>query len=671
MTVKKSLFSRTTAFMTALLMALMTIMAIPVNSFALYDGGDAYYLESSDIKNISLQVVDSNGNIKYTLGDGDTGLRWSDGDKITMHFEWGLQTGEFVDENLNLDMDVFDQLKSGTLLRYDMGPVDGLEFETGVITDFGTNAQYWITTEGGHCYININLTENYTGGWHGMGGSCEFEGTLDYDEKPDEDFDVSIPDIGIDCTFDFSPVPAKLHIVKSAEGSVYKDEDGYYYQNFKVEIGSYFAAAENAYLEDYLGDAFEGIYDVKVDGYEADYDDSYDPIFIYIGDIAQSDDNWLSNPIYVTYRARLKDGYTFDELFSNSLDGENRIVVNADDIKPEEDTASMEILPPEVTKFGSRSDDNSSITWTITVKSNLLTGSDFTIQDVFDEVAKEYLDLDNFYATYPDGEIRVEDDGSGIYTITFTTPIKKQPQSSVAVRNDVTVTFDDYPSETYPGGDTVPIPVTVGVDKEYVTHEGNTFEWELKVAIPNDNTINKVIIQDEPYYGWEYSAQKAITTISKNGITITGSDGTVLNDFEFSYSEWGGALITITDSDFIAANIGKTIIVSCKTVVKSDKEVTFINNKVTASVESTVNKYDSAEDTAYYEKKYTTEKFATGLDGAFAPVRWLVRVSSIEGFKAGDVITVEDIIPEGYKLIDDSVKAGWTYANSNPWANDL
>ena len=736
MKAKKTLFSRATALFTAAALFLTGIMGY---TFAVSDGDGAAAaaetgggkpateLTKSNVTAFYVTIEDNKGNTATAgwgenVGYGDYQINAEDVTSVSLTFEWMA---------MGLDSDELTQ--NGGLLKFYVGDMHGIkitgkgssEDNPAVTANANYNAAYWMD-EDGYLYVRLDADA-----YNRFVYSGSFTFTCDYeiDELVENDNNGRQLEVENGIIYHFAtpsdPPEPDFFVNKSAVGNVYYEagtdggDEGGYYQDFVVYLGSINGQIENVVLTDELGEWLEIDTD-SIEVYLGDqkieegngYTINKDPFSITFNATPDSTGTWWqdnSNAYMIKYRVKLKVGSDKLSEFNSYTDegksvGLNTIEAKSGD-KTKTDNDYIKVATPSVNKTGYLTKENGEtvIKWRITVKPTDLSGDTFKLSDKFKNNS-EYLDLTEFY-TYFDrttGELTEEgkrnlheNPATGEYYIDFTTKVIKRDTHSVTIENEATADFGD--DEKFTGDASVSLPADGTYGKTLLEYElydpeegitTNTFVWQIDYTVPGDllkqtdtgeyeidygKYQKGFFIWDDHYYAQSanYGKYRDNVEIDCNSFVIVGDGGGRLeydeNETETKIeielkdsapSEFG---LYIKDINFLKQNLGKTIHIQYTSRINVDEAVSYIKNSV----------YDGGTLKGEVEEDFTsTLKDVIGSndpDEDYA-AEWTVYVKSDNGFYRKDQIVVTDTIPEGMEIDASSVQVGYvtTWYNAAP-----
>lgn len=180
---------------------------------------------------------------------------------------------------------------------------------------------------------------------------------------------------------------------------------------------------------------------------------------------------------------------------------------------------TVNISKEMISKTGSFSAENELITWTITVNA---AKDDIAGYVLTDDMLQNALSLSivpadtDYYKINRDANNKISsieftapegETNTYTYTITYTTA---QDQSTVAgnTTNKATLTppegDDETPSTS--GDVNVWVPASGGIDKQFVSRDGSTFNWKVILKIPEGGIGAGTVVKDNTGYSWDSKA---------------------------------------------------------------------------------------------------------------------------------------------------------------------
>ena len=619
------------------------------------------------------------------------------GDTLSMDFKWKLPS-DFVHVNGTFCIDLSEKLYGISLNNISI-PVS-------------TIAKY--TVQDDKLYIQL-LT-----GSSGREGGCNLKGVISLDGVDDAD----------DGTFELkyfgNSVPVRipekvsgLWMNKDKNGSVYDGGDGYYYQDFRIYVGSNGAASTNVHITDIFDTAaYSDVTSIVIDGSPATYTPVSDDASTT--DVTESGFSIIipnleaNKTSTISYTLRLDK----DKVLANTLtDSQKRntatVYGNNDTSKTYSDYDSYWADLPTIYKTGSYADGK--ITWTITVRPNLVADADFTVTDTPDALISDAvmaklgadLQITKAEMTY--------DSVNKCYTYSYTIDAPAAGITPTNINNKAATEFPAYPNlgTESTSGVTIPGTLTDFVKKTYTDPAGGLLYWHVNVDLPKDQNISSVVIEDRLYDSDYANSQKyhgdgkpvnldhstLDFTVYINGSEVTdyvlfknngtgrwfigklNADGTVneiigqvnnqyngyfsitIQDAQYSYVEPGlyGDEWKSYTSTFLSNN--KSNEVDFKVDIASTYSDTVLNCSNTAYANITIDGSTVSEGSrARYVKDYDSSKysyppyqnhFTHSMPAMTNPLGWMIAVSSAT-YELGDTITVTDTLPTGLEYVDNS-----------------
>lgn len=388
MTVKRTLFSRSTAFFTAFALAFMTLLIFPAGR-AVAD--DVVYNEDGVGFSAEFSSVKLNG---VELEDGMT---VQDGDKLEAVLRWQLNNegfeGDGFEYDLNLDhvklLSTSGDIKKGNEIVGSYVIEDGKIIITGLTPGFLSESDR---------IIDI---------------AFDFQVVLAPDGSDDgEDVHIQIVDKEYNVKGEYPPtkleVSKSLHADASNNWNTYPrvDENGDIWQEYEITVTAV-GEVTDIKLEDVWGDSFEeaeliGAQVIRSDGSTEDLDvtldDNGNGFDVDFPDITLSD----GDKIKLVYKARLNEDAVEDAIEDGVESGSSYITMQADadtntayvtgkdfrgdDVTADDSQAIGQIVVPELRKEGIYNEDNT-VTWTIKLTPNMY--EKWIDQNGFDIIAEQ------------------------------------------------------------------------------------------------------------------------------------------------------------------------------------------------------------------------------------------------------------------------------------------
>ena len=697
MKTKKSLFIRATALITAVVLMLTGAMDY---SFALTEKDNILWFDDSEITDFYAVITPNNGEGDITIGKKD-GVAGSDGsglsidevdtDSVSLIFRWSKAS--FNDEEK-------EKLKAynGVIA---VGKVEGLNIPaTKDDPALYDGALYWV--ENGILYTKLP-DGVYDNSKHD--GGYGFTGTLDKDKIIGNGGKLQVGEATY--TFDIPDTPpttdqAQLFVQKNNNyTTIAKDPStGDYYQDFTVTVYCTGGDAENVVLVDELGEWFDGIYNIYVDGQPLDpsnYSDN--PPTIKIGNMTNGQN------VTVTYRAKIsskafedKSGFANYNGYNGENDpnykkGLNTVTAKGDNVDDASASAFINVNKPSVKKEGSFDEGRNTITWTITVTTNELFGDNFTLSDIFENQTEysKYIDLNDLKTrTFTkDNYDELKDNGDGTYTYTFTFETKLKDgavlegDQKITITNKANLTFNDFgyttgadaSADIYTPENTEPKPTDkqgkltkrfVKYEKFDETYNGEEhyylLDWEIEYVVPDGIGEYEYILINDWVNKGQYVQDNFNVTV--NNVKVND------NDLEIKFYTNNGWNFDVYLYNAKQYKPGDIIRITYQTEVTGD--ISGLENWA----------WDQTKQQVVTKPPFATHKSTPSIksNGADFETEWIVYVESesviyntprpdgaTDGFYPGDVIVITDIIPEGLTLDTNNVFVGcyqWYNFNS-------
>ncbi len=641
MTKRKSLWTRVTSFMAAMVFSMTLLLVFPENTFTVTADS---VITAEEANMIITGVIELNG---VPLAEGS---EVKNGDVLSLDVNWSLPD-DFENVNGTFSYDLTDKLFGITL--------------DDIVIPVGNTAVYQVKDN----VLYIKLLAGHSNRY----GDCSLSGSVNVAEDEVGDggsFELKF--IGTpEGNNDTVPVTVTnyvpgLSVSKTASGSV-TYENGTYYQSFNISLSSYNQESTGVKISDLADSGYDFSqltdFTVKYNGY------GMEAVDYTLTNTANGFDIEINSPVGTEWGEYITIGYKVPvdvyDVINGTETAVNKITATADNQTEKDDTAKASITEPIISKIGSYDSEAGTITWTITVYPNTLTAENPSF--VITEIPGKNLDEDELKAIFGD-DMQITSDEltlvDGKYVLTYTTTAESSPIQDTYYSNSAKVKFENIDKEYTTSEMTVYVPKSLSdfVEKTYsMPNADGTIPWSIKVSLPDADVTNISI--------YDYTDNYSIA-MNQSMFTVTGADGTVgtiasskdtMSSDDVGYANWYGSQIDfdITDSDFLAANKGKDIVVNYTMTLPEG--VTSIQN--TASVTLTidgvaVNDYD----TETFAPDFTASKY-TNIDmSQFTqdesynfPILWGIRIKGDEHFVAGDTIVAEDTIPDGLEFIDGAV----------------
>ncbi len=546
-----------------------------------------------------------------------------------------------------------------------------------------THARYYVS--GGYLYIELEQ------GSAGRSGSCRIEGELNIDKttvNSDNKTVISyINKVYNPYTYQFK---SDLWVSKSA-GDFRKVGDKYY-QDFTVNVqnGSGNDATDVKLTDVFLTDA-GSLYTGGIVDFTAKRNDVADLSLtlgadntVDIGTIPAGDKVTFTYSIEVDPAKALA-----------GMDGKNEAVVNYTDVsgsKTITHAAYARPALPDIHKSGSVDTAADTITWTITVSPNMMSGAAITLTDIPDstylkasDVAAAINSTKADSAAVVGGNVTVDltkftPDGDGKFIINYSTPIPDNAKGTIFgtnISNKIAANFTSgtttIPDE-YTGNVTIPGSQTSFISKSgQVPDADGKLTWTINIDVPNDPSVTNINIYDNT----AGSANKH--KIDYTSFTYT-ADGAPVNmsvakktDYDFDVL-LGNTAYCQNDSryyDYEALRLkGKTLVITYKTIPEDDDySARTYSNKVDMWLKgaSEIQRTSEAVVTPDFEMKKSGSYKSGMTDRGY--IEWAVEITKkgTHTFAADDTITIIDEIPakHSYKSLVSTYLEG-IYPNPAP-----
>ena len=622
-----------------------------------------------DVTNLNVISIQTTDICKINGSAINSETQVKDGDTISVDFVWSqnpLIPPETYPAPVTFAYNLTDSFYNVFVADQDLG--------TSI-----TNTHYYI--ENNILYIEI------TEGTADRSGNCYLEGKVDIDQG---DLTGDKVTVGIFDSFTVS-APSLLSEVsanKSAGELRYDENAKKFYQHFTVTVknNSYTsgAYANNVVISDSYPMVSEGgVFSGDMLNYEVTTvrkDPPYHEISRTTEEVGTASPDYTVSVDKLNAQEEVIIEYDIEVNPKSLLDtSSNRTnTVEADYNNGSADktaTNSATIYPafPSINKSASMNQEETMITWTITVNEGYLKDVDeaaFTVTDTF---ISNYIDSSDI--TDEHTGVTVNDNGTvtidkalftpagdGVYTFTYTSDVPESLKESVfgtyvGNKADATFEIDDI---TYTvgatAGESVSGEIDSFVDKSGEILSNGNIQWTFSVAIPDDNNIKNLNIYDSCTQN-----QRILYN------TLEVKDGaTVLLNLNYDYQRDNEFQIFFGDSwgptNDLSLIKDKTLTFTYETEIIDETSVKYQN---TANV--WVNSKDGGQvsdsDIATVACKATANK-----SGQWQPwydnsskrnsIYWKIQVnnSGFHTYSEGDVITITDALPSGHAVIDGTFK---------------
>ncbi len=611
----------------------------------------------------------------------------SNGQNFDLSFEWHIkEEGNYTNY-------------AGATFYYDQLAQHLLGISIGSVSDAPLNSQ---NPDAGTYSIDSNTLTIQIGdptGVYKYEGTINISGTINVNGLPENEEGKFTIHFG-DKYYDFvspslKPGVPQLSVQKTANGDVYKDADGSFYQDFTVTLYNWGgASATNVVLEDQSGTLFyHDLVGLTVDRAYTLNNSGENPTITFPDPIA------VGERVTLTYRMKIPNVSNFVNGHDVDLINSNRAIVTADDDIKDESKAVANFTEPTITKNGELSSDGKTIDWTITVEPGIFgntawfPGETFTITDPMFPAGTTTVTFTN--ADFVDGK----------YVYSFQTDA---PAANIAtkqtVSNTATVTVkgeskDGYAEVEIPPSNPGTITKSHGDDSNVTIDEDGiaTIPWTITATIPEadptkpETALKSLTLTDSIDSGYLFSDPENGMSLTSFELTVDGKTYTVGDNVEWTTKYklvrsdetigtidigWGDQILGFTvNFDDAALNdlSGKEIKITYMFNMTEDSITNKVNLAITLKDDSTA----GAEATDTYTRPNVNLPFraeknqdnynaqALGIPGNF-PVGWRVDVLSTEAdaFKVGDVITITDTLPKEYELIKNSDSKDFRFLRS-------
>lgn len=460
---------------------------------------------------------------------------------------------------------------------------------------------------------------------------------------------ISIRTYNFPFTYRTNGYRSSLWVWKSAQGKLYKDENGNNKQDFYVSLQANGGDVTDVKLFDEPGSGLSIPDKIKIE--KSNMPEIEEGIEMTLQELEAKltlmpDDAQIG----FTYTASV-DANVYSESAAQNGDYKNTFKAeykdNESEPKKAESSADVNVSRPYVGKDGEILKDadgnpTGKIKWTVKISLNGLAGESIT------DITDAYLAGASNKVLKP-----IEKNGkvSG-YELTYETDIPAADMNSLSDHryiNDVTVSIDGH---NYTGRGEAVLPAKSWISKTFENYdsEKNILSWKIVCEVPNES-ITGVSLAD--WGEWSSGYHEVI----KESVRLE-VDGNIIDVPE---ADWSGNQpvymngTTIEFSDDYFGNLkGKTLTVYVDTQIKDDSVDgnTYINKaQLQYSLNGTVTTLEASA-----EWKYDSAIIKTGApDSSATAIDYSVDIdlSKIE-LNAGIPIIITDILPEGLTLDKDS-----------------
>ncbi len=636
------------------------------------------------------------------------------GDTLSMDFKWKLPS-DFVHVNGTFCIDLSEKLYGISLNNISI-PVS-------------TIAKY--TVQDDKLYIQL-LT-----GSSGREGGCNLKGVISLEGVDDaDDGEFELKYFGNSVPVRIPEKVSGLWMNKDKNGSVYDGGDGYYYQDFRIYVGSNGDASTNVHVTDIFDTAaYSDITSIVIDGSPATYSPVSDDASTT--DVTESGFSIIipnleaNKTSTISYTLRLdKDTVLANTLTDSQKRNTATVYGNDDTSKTYSDYDSYWADLPTVYKTGSYADGK--ITWTITVRPNLVADADFTVTDTPDALISDAVKAELGADLQITKAEMTYDSANKCYTYSYTIDAPAANITPTNIGNKAATEFPTYPHLGTESSSNVTVPGTLTdfVKKTYTPPADDLLYWHINVGLPKDQNISSVVIEDRLYDSDYANSQKyhgdgkpvnldhstLDFTVYVNGSEMTdytlfknegtsrwfvgklNGDGTVneiigqvgnqyngyfnitIQDTQYSYVEPGlyGDEWKSYTSAFLSNN--KSNEVDFKVDIASTYNDTVLNCSNTAYANITIDGSTVSEGSrARYVKDFDSSKYAYPAsqihytytyEPLTNPLGWMIAVSSAT-YELNDIITVTDTIPAGLEYVNDSAMPYIASMDGDVWDNNV
>ena len=681
MTAKKSFFTRTAAFLTALLLMLAAIAVAPFGELTA-SAKNAAKEAGVSLASVSIKKITQDGDA-VDLKEGDS-VR--NNDKLTIQIKWLLSNTEFnIDETTSFSW----PLETNNLKISDNFIEGTFSLDNAANTTVGT---YRI--ENDRIYIDItnpeplkDLSQRYI--------MITVEALIDFKENEvsqGEEIDVSIAEENVSVTAITSA--SRLDVTKSKTSVPYLGNDDEIYLDYEIKatvVGSY---VEDITLADVPADGWFSApelvsVEVKTGGSEMDYtrSSSLEPGENGSFSMRISGKFVEGTEIIIRYKVKM-DKKKFLETNTSWAGFDNRAnFTYTDDTEKQGSSSAYDggsfTNGPKVTKTYKTNpqnltkdnlDEDTEIEWTITIEPG--------IYEKLIEAKKDSIKIEDFLGENmvivdpPELKNKLENlklsdftkDGNGNYVFTYKTkpaPATTDNNQTITFTNSVNVSGIEE-GVTLTDSKTITVWGESPISKSFIQVDPDGYmDWSLDVYI-GSGSYDVAKITDNPSSNISGKTHKLLP----GSVEIETSKGKVSVDSGHIVDNNNGSF-TINLLPYIGDIKNETVTITYKTEpllngqfdedAFSDKYHYYNRSTFDYTVSS---KPDSASDDAVYRDSFEdiAKKSSDTNNGTF-PITWWIELKNdtIRSYPDGDVLVLKDKIPE--HLIFDEAR-GVTFIRS-------
>ncbi|MCH5270643.1 MAG: hypothetical protein J1E83_07810 [Lachnospiraceae bacterium] len=607
-----------------------------------------------ELNTSTVQIWDGQKWVDFT-----DGMTVRDGDSLSITFNWSLdntdkETKEFRSKITPLENVTIPNMPEPLPLMYGNTPIGTYQVVNGELIIIITDDEYLENHSERKGGVNVTGQIAVNGG----------------PEKDGEKVPIVIVDQTINANYKSTAAESGLWISKNADGGVVKGEDGKYRQAFKVSLTAHDGDVTINELKDELGNGLSNMSEWKViecpSGNEALSQALAGGVFS-LNDLNDAlKGKTLSKGETLTFEYTVEvseDIYKQDgggKNYSNAFSAD--YTTNGNNQTSNGDSASASANRPTVEKKGVIKGDDQLVEWTITI--DLKDWKDKSIDEIIDELGSGFVE-ENISISKDDFD--ETPDGSGIWVATYTTHISEDVQNSPSttqLKNKVTVTVG---GNEYTAEGSVASKETTWIEKVATGYDPDTnrITWEVILLVP-DTEVTNVRVSDVPN-----ASALGRHTLQTDAVWVDGElvvdkgQKVASNDIITEYNNYYGIYIVFNDA-YIQKHAGESIKITYTTLVEDDVNTgnSYRNDATLTYFDSTVG--DTGKDVQQSTSatwKHESERDVLSKEGEPAKngenaidYTLEINIDDIQGLEEGGEIVVTDVLPDGLKLVEDSIK---------------
>ncbi len=592
----------------------------------------------------------------------ENGQTVNNGSEVNINFEWSIAN---------------DAINPASKFSVDLR-AEGMELqnypEADLLDEGRRTVGKYSITDG---VLTITLDDDYLDESE-LNGFAHTSGYIDMDESQSEagtGETVSFGDKSYIVNIDFNKPASYLSVDKNAIGSAVRNGNTLT-QEFSVTLGAHNGQVSGLKATDIPGELLSDPYGIVWNG--ATYN-SIDELNAALANVTLSAGESTS----FTYKADVSlDAYAQ----GNSGKYYNGISVNYKDSESGDrtstDHSSAILSRPEVSKSGSLDEANRQITWTVTLKLG-----DYSLDDVInlkDQLGDylQYADgtqagqtsvtaatIDDFCAQL--GATYTYDINSKTVKITYVTSVDESGFGNIGdtkVTNNFSVDFDDEPNDyTYSTNQSISLPKAPPFlektlqDVKFSEDDSTAYlTYQIEINIPDN--LEKLSFTDgfdtEPYRGNQiffftgdlYMDGTAL--VLDNELTDAGKR--VLSNYRLDIY-YPRAFDLTFDSDFIAANRGKTVTLTYTMYTQGERDNITFENRIRNCRYTIVGESESSypeQEVSWLDDRVIQKE---GEDQNNGTIQYdiVVDLGKVSTLDVGSVIELTDTLPEGLVMAGD------------------